>query len=74
MKFQIISAKLGKDAERILKAYPILKDKPYKVVENELEVTVNELEDLMLLIKGIKQNCFICHDENVIHIYDAKFR
>lgn len=74
MKFQIISVKLGKDAERILKAYPILKDKPYKVVENELEVTVNELEDLMLLIKGIKQNCFICHDENVIHIYDAKFR
>lgn len=74
MKFQIISVKLGKDAERILKAYPILKDKPYKVVENELEVTVNELEDLILLIKGIKQNCFICHDENVIHIYDAKFR
>lgn len=74
MKFQIISVKLGKDAEKILKAYPILKDKPYKVVENELEVTVNELEDLMLLIKGIKQNCFICHDENVIHIYDAKLR
>lgn len=74
MKFQIISVKLGKDAERILKAYPILKDKPYKVVGNELEVTVNELEDLMLLIKGIKQNCFICHDENVIHIYDAKLR
>lgn len=74
MKFQIISVKLGKDAEKILKTYPILKDKPYKVVENELEVTVNELEDLMLLIKGIKQNCFICHDENVIHIYDAKLR
>lgn len=74
MKFQLISIRLGKDADKILKAYPILKDKPYKIVGNELEVTINELEELMLLIKGIKQNCFICHDENVIHIYDAKLR
>lgn len=73
MRFQLISVRVGKESERILKAYPKLKD-ICEVKYNEVFVEVPSLEDLMLLIKGLKQNCFICHDENVIHIYDAKLK
>lgn len=75
MCFQIISMRLGKDEKKILKSYSGIEKFGCHSTGGELFVTVESLEDLMTLIKKvIKQNCFICHDENVIHIYDAKLR
>ena len=75
MEFQLISVKLGKDADRILKAYKNIEKSGYKKRGEELFIMVSNLEDLMDLLKStLKQNCFICHDENVIHIYDEKLK
>lgn len=75
MEFQIISAKLGKDAKKILKSYSNIKRFGCHSTGGELFVVVEDLDKLMKLIKKvIKQNCFICHDENVIHIYDDKLK
>lgn len=72
MKFQLISVRLGKSAEKILKAYPNIKeDLPFSVVEDELFVIIGNIRELTDVIK---QNIIVCHDENVIHIYDAKLR
>lgn len=75
MKFQMISAKLGKDAKKILKSYDKIERFRCCSTSEELFVTVESLEELMELInKVIKHPCFICNDENVIHIYDAKLK
>ena len=75
MEFQLVSVRSGKDAERILKAYKNIEKFGYKKKGGELFVTISTLEDLMDLLKStLKQNCFICHDENVIHIYDEKLK
>lgn len=75
MCFQIISMRLGKDAKKIVKAYSNIEKFGCHSTGGELFVVVESLEDLMRLInKVIKQNCIICHDENVIHIYDSKLR
>jgi len=75
MKFQIVSAKIGKDGDTILKSYKAIEECDFVVKGRELFVIINSLEELMDLIsKKIKQNCFICHDENVIHIYDDKLK
>lgn len=74
MKFQIISVKIGKDAKKILESYKKLKGLDIKTEKNELFINVSTLEDFMTVIKLTNQNCFVCHDENVIHIYDQKLR
>lgn len=72
MKFQLISVKLGKSAGKILKAYPKIESElPIKVVGDELFVVIGNIKELTNVIK---QNIIVCHDEDVIHIYDQKFR
>lgn len=72
MKFQLISVRLGKSAERILKAYPkIESDLSYAVAHDELFIIIGNIKELTNVIK---QNVIVCHDENVIHIYDEKLR
>lgn len=72
MKYQIISVKLGKDAKSILKAYPKIESElPYRIVGNELFVVIGGIKELTNVIK---QNVIVCHDEDVIHIYDQKLK
>lgn len=72
MRYQLISMKIGKDANKILKAYPKLKENfETKIVGGELFVTFDYFKDLTT---AIKQNIIVCHDEDVIHIYDEKLK
>lgn len=78
MKFEIVSVKLGKSPIKVLNTYPGIND--FKLAFNKynedqpLTVELKSLDELQQLIKATKNNCFICHDENTIHIYDEKFR
>lgn len=78
MKFEIVSVKLGKNPNRVVKRYPNIKG--YEISYNKhnenkpLEVNVFSLEELMRLIKDIGQPVFVCHEDNTIHIYDEKLR
>lgn len=72
MKFQLISVRLGKSADKILKAYPKIENElSFTAVGDELFVIIDNIKELTNVIK---QNIIVCHDEDVIHIYDAKLR
>lgn len=72
MVYQVISVAVGKKKEDILKKYPkIYNNYPVKANEQELFVEMETIKDFA---STIKQNVIVCHDENVIHIYDQKLR